>query len=133
MMKKLIVTAAVMVVAACSSAPAGEPVAVEITDGAFNLDATSVDPGLITFEIDNAGSQVHEFEVFAGASAGQVLPLVDGIADTTGLTVIDEVEDIVGGTSTELTLDLAPGTYLLICNLPAHYAAGNWSEFTVTG
>ncbi|WP_245455931.1 sulfocyanin-like copper-binding protein [Mesorhizobium sp. M7A.F.Ca.US.008.03.1.1] len=30
-----------------------------------------------------------------------------------------------------LTVDLKAGKYLLICNVPGHYGAGMWAEFTV--
>ena len=36
------------------------------------------------------------------------------------------------GATKALTLDLKPGTYLLVCNLPGHYAAGMWTVLTVT-
>ena len=31
-----------------------------------------------------------------------------------------------------LTLDLAPGHYAFVCNLPAHYGLGMHVDFTVT-
>jgi uncharacterized cupredoxin-like copper-binding protein len=31
-----------------------------------------------------------------------------------------------------VTITLAPGRYELICNLPGHYAAGDYTELTVT-
>lgn len=132
-MRLLISALLSVLIIGCSAESGGTPIAVDITDTSFDLDASSADAGPISFLIENTGGQVHEFEVFAGAEPGQVLPLQNGVADTTGLSVVDEVEDIVPGASTELNVDLEPGTYLLICNLPAHYAAGNWAEFTVTG
>lgn len=45
---------------------------------------------------------------------------------------LGEVADIEGGQSGEVTLDLAPGTYLLLCNLPVHFQAGMWTKLTVT-
>jgi uncharacterized cupredoxin-like copper-binding protein len=133
-MKRLhLILLLLVAVVACDSEPAGTLVGVQITDGAFELSTSSEVAGLITFAIDNTGSQVHEFEVFSGAEPGQVLPLASGVADTSGLTVLDEVEDLLPGSSSRLAVDLEPGTYLLICNLPAHYAAGNWAEFTITG
>ncbi|MGX7876784.1 sulfocyanin-like copper-binding protein [Mesorhizobium sp. ORM6] len=30
-----------------------------------------------------------------------------------------------------MTVDLKAGKYLLICNVPGHYGAGMWTEFTV--
>ena len=31
-----------------------------------------------------------------------------------------------------VTLNLPPGTYELLCNLPGHYAAGMYTELTIT-
>ena len=45
--------------------------------------------------------------------------------------VIDEVEDLAGGDTATLTVDLEPGDYALICNLPAHFQMGMYSNFTV--
>jgi uncharacterized cupredoxin-like copper-binding protein len=40
--------------------------------------------------------------------------------------------DIVAtGESTSLTVDLDPGAYVLICNVPEHYRAGMYIGFTV--
>ncbi len=132
-MRLLISAVLAVVIVGCSSESTGTPISVDITDTSFDLDVTSTAAGAVSFRIENTGGQVHEFEVIAGAEPGQVLPLQNGVADTTGLSVVDEVEDIVPGASTELNVELEPGTYLLICNLPAHYAAGNRAEFTVTG
>lgn len=43
-----------------------------------------------------------------------------------------EVSELEPGKSGSLTLNLDPGAYLLYCNVPGHYAAGMWVEFTVT-
>ena len=42
-----------------------------------------------------------------------------------------EVSELDPGKSDTLTVDLTPGKYLLICNVPGHYGAGMWTEFTV--
>ena len=43
-----------------------------------------------------------------------------------------EVSELDPGASGSLTVALQPGKYLLICNVPGHYASGMWTEFTVT-
>ena len=35
------------------------------------------------------------------------------------------------GQTRTLTLKLTPGHYVLLCNLPAHYKAGQHADFTV--
>jgi hypothetical protein len=46
--------------------------------------------------------------------------------------VVDEVEDVQPGSKRSLTVRLAPGRYVLICNLAGHYAAGMHAALRVT-
>ncbi len=39
--------------------------------------------------------------------------------------------DLPVGESKTLELDLEAGKYALVCNLPGHYAAGMFADFTV--
>ena len=41
-----------------------------------------------------------------------------------GVEHVDEVEDIAPNSDATLTVDLAAGSYVVICNLPAHYQQG---------
>ena len=65
------------------------------------------------------------------------LPLTDeGIVDEegAGITAIDEVEDVTPGTSKDLTVNLDPGNYVLLCNIDSdelHYQHGMHTPFTV--
>jgi uncharacterized cupredoxin-like copper-binding protein len=43
-----------------------------------------------------------------------------------------EVSELDPGKTGSLTISLKPAKYLLICNVPGHYAAGMWTEFEVT-
>ena len=45
--------------------------------------------------------------------------------------MVDEVENLVPDGRSTLTVDLSPGTYLVICNLPGHYARGMSAVLTV--
>jgi uncharacterized cupredoxin-like copper-binding protein len=44
---------------------------------------------------------------------------------------VGEVADLKAGKSAKLTLALKPGKYVLLCNLPGHYKAGQYVGFTV--
>jgi uncharacterized cupredoxin-like copper-binding protein len=44
------------------------------------------------------------------------------------LAYLPTLED---GATESLTVDLAPGGYLLICNATSHYARGMWAELSV--
>jgi uncharacterized cupredoxin-like copper-binding protein len=105
----------------------GTPVGAAEKDFSIELDTASTEAGSTTFDVDNAGPSTHEFVVFATDLDPASLPVGDdGNVDEEGegVTHIDEIEDIGSGCSASLTVDLAAGNYVLICNLPGHYAAG---------
>jgi uncharacterized cupredoxin-like copper-binding protein len=104
---------------------------VTLDDSTIDVARNIVATGRTALEIHNEGTTVHEVEVFSGAADGQILPVRSSVADTTGLTLIDEVENILAESNASLVIDLEPGTYLLICNLPEHYNNGMWSYVMV--
>lgn len=131
--KSIRLSAAVMgvalVAAACSSVAAAPPKSVTATQSEFKIDLGSAKAatGSVTFAIKNSGTIVHEFVVMKSDLAPDKLPTTaEGKVDeaSTELTHVDEVENIAAGAPAELTVDLAPGKYVLICNLPGHYAGG---------
>ena len=49
-----------------------------------------------------------------------------------GVELLSDGENIdPGGTQTR-TIDLAPGKYLFVCNIPGHFKQGMFTEVTVT-
>ena len=85
----------------------------------------------MTFAATNDGSVTHEIEVFSGDVDPATLPVEDNVASTEGLTLIDEIEDITPGSSADLTIDLEAGSYVVMCNLPGHFAEGMYSSLEV--
>lgn len=84
--------------------------------------------GRVTFSVDNAGTVPHEFVVIrTNKPAGALLK--GARADETGN--VGETGDLQPGEAKTIRLDLKPGHYALICNLPGHYAAGQHTDFTV--
>ncbi len=109
--------------------------AVRLAEWSIDLATPRVPAGEVLMAITNEGAVVHEVEVFTvpdGVDPGS-LPVTGGVADTAskGLTLVDEVEDIVPSTGARLTVSLPAGRYALICNLPAHYEAGMHTTLTV--
>ena len=130
----LVLASLCLLVGACAPAAAGDAtISVQLTNNTVELSQDTVASGRIVFDTTNTASDlVHEIEVFSGATAGAILPVANSVADTTGLTLIDEIEDIVPGARAELVVDLIPGTYLVVCNLPGHYQLGMWAHLEVT-
>ena len=122
------------VTAGCSSDDEGT-VAVTVADFSVTPDPDSAPAGEITFDITNDAEQTHEFVVFKTDLAPDQLPTdEDGDVDEAGEGVehIDEIEDIGAGSTQSLTVNLDAGSYVLICNLPGHYAQGMHAGFTVS-
>jgi len=102
-------------------------------DFSITLDNSQASTGAITFSIQNVGPSVHEFVVFQTDLAPDKLPVDSGAVDEegTGVTHVDEVEDIAVGATESLTLTLEAGNYVVICNIPGHYLAGMHAALTV--
>jgi uncharacterized cupredoxin-like copper-binding protein len=105
----------------------------ESEDFHMTLSAATANAGEVTFHVtNNATDMQHEFVIVQTDLAMDKLPLGDdGNVDEDKINHLDEVEDISPGESKDLKITLAPGHYVFMCNLPAHYTQGMRAEFTV--
>lgn len=106
------------------------------------VDRAQVPAGTVSLVVANTGTLVHELVVLplpAGQLVGQRLVGADNTVNESGS--LGEASRTCGagagdgidpGTVGWVTLHLAAGNYELICNLPGHYAAGMYTELTVT-
>ena len=87
---------------------------VDISETEFKIDPSDVTTkaGKVTFAIKNDGSVDHNLEVEGNG--------VEEVSDTIG-----------GGQSTELAVDLKPGTYEMYCAIDDHKGLGMEGEITV--
>ena len=118
----------------CSGSGSAEPtgdIAVTLKDFSVSADPATFAHGDITFGIHNDGPSVHEFVILRTDDAPDALPVENGVIPEDQIDMVDEAEDIAPGTDTTLDVSLEPGSYVLVCNLPAHYAAGMRAAFTV--
>lgn len=94
----------------------------------------TVKAGKITFKVKNSSKDtIHEMIVMYRADSTAPLPYVDAEnrVDEDKAGDKGEVSELDPGASGTLTVDLKPGKYVLICNVPGHFATGMWTEFTV--
>jgi len=110
----------------------------------LTVDNATVPAGTTTFVIDNVGSMHHEFAIYKTDLPADKLPLTDeGKVDEEKAGLLaeavytkplrgDEDHRIRDGRGVNFTIDLQPGTYVLLCNLKGHYQAGQFAAFTVT-
>lgn len=110
------------------SATAGS-VAVALSEFAMTPSVRAVSAGSVTFSVSNTGSVEHEFVILRTSAAADALPQKGAEASEAGL--VDEIEGIKSGEAGSLNVDLASGHYVVICNLPDHYAAGMYADLTV--
>ena len=90
--------------------------------------------GVVTFKVTNDSKDtVHEMIVMLLADPTKPLPYLDSEnrVDEDRAGDKGEVSELEPGASGSLTVNLKPGKYLLICNVPGHYEAGMWTTFTV--
>jgi iron uptake system component EfeO len=88
---------------------------VTATDSSCDLGAKSASAGAVTFKVTNKGSQVNELEILAP----------DG-------KIVTERENIGPGTGVEVTVQLAAGTYKVMCSA-GMTGKGPSQTLTVTG
>lgn len=98
--------------------------------------------GTVSFRVANTGSLVHELVVLplaSGHHVGDRTVAGDGRVAETGS--VGEASHTCGAGAGDginpgaigwVTLHLQPGNYELVCNLAGHYAAGMYTELTVT-
>ena len=97
----------------------------------MNVDSTTVPAGSVTFSVANEGVKKHEFVVLSTDVMAADLPLTGDEVVEDDYTVIDEIEELPGGETLTLTVDIQPGHYALICNLKGHVRMGMSSDITV--
>ncbi len=110
----------------------------EASDTAYVLtaDQTSVKAGDVTFKVTDQGKKDHETVLLKldGTTAYDKLP-IDGATNRVGEdTNVGETgdPDLTPGETRSFTVNLTPGTYVLVCNIEKHYGLGMRSLLTVT-
>jgi uncharacterized cupredoxin-like copper-binding protein len=91
--------------------------------------------GVVTFKVinDAKDTTLHEMIVMLLADPTNPLPYLDSEnrVDEDRAGDKGEVSELEQGAAGSLTVNLKPGKYLLICNVPGHFGAGMWTTFTV--
>jgi uncharacterized cupredoxin-like copper-binding protein len=115
--------------------PRGTPVNLLLEDFKVREDAAVVPAGTVSFRILNQGPTTHEVNVVRTDHDPDKLPLQrDGLTvneDASGMEFLDDAEGLDIDDRKTLVLDLAPGHYVLYCNLEGHYLGGMYAALTV--
>ena len=95
-----------------SASSGGETIDISETEFALDPSEASAAAGEVTFAITNDGEIPHNLEIEG-----------DGVEEVS--------ETIEGGASTDLTVELAAGTYEMYCNIGDHADQGMEGEVTI--
>jgi uncharacterized cupredoxin-like copper-binding protein len=101
----------------------------------IQADRDTVQAGPVNFDVTNwSQGMVHELVVVAVDTPAALLPYDYAQARVVEdqVRVLGETEELQPNGSGGLDLTLSPGTYLLICNIPGHYASGMAIPLSVT-
>jgi uncharacterized cupredoxin-like copper-binding protein len=107
--------------------------------------ASTAPAGDVTFNVKNLGTVDHELVVLKTNLPFDQIPIADSgdppAAVTSGADKVDEANNIgetgdpnlkPGEARTFTIKGLAPGNYVLVCNIAKHYGLGMRAKFTVT-
>ncbi|TMF54083.1 MAG: hypothetical protein E6I22_09650 [Chloroflexi bacterium] len=121
--------------AACANsaaeAPTGSQVVAELADYKITVNVPSVKAGAIKIGVRNLGAMEHSFQVLKTDLPPDKLPVDGASAKAKEDGKVGEIASIPAGKSSAVTLDLAPGKYVFICNIASHYQLGMHAGFTV--
>jgi uncharacterized cupredoxin-like copper-binding protein len=110
-------------------APLGHAVKARLTEMKITDSVAKVAAGKVTFTVTNEGSVAHEYVVLKTSRLAAKLAVSGDRASEAGH--VGEIGDLKVGQTKTLTLDLKPGHYSIICNLPGHYLGGMHTDLTV--
>jgi uncharacterized cupredoxin-like copper-binding protein len=131
-----ILIAVIVIAALCAgaiSALAAQGTRVNVTLREFKVlpSKASAKAGRITFVATNRGTVAHELELVRWARSPRAVPVRNNRASFDERREVGEVEDIRPGRTKRFTVRARAGKYLLLCNVPGHFQAGQRTRFTV--
>jgi uncharacterized cupredoxin-like copper-binding protein len=113
-----------------ATAAANGRVTVTTTEFAFAPTAITAKAGKLKITLDNKGKIQHELVVLkSGADPASLKVGASGRVSESAS--VGEVSETDAATTKSATLDLKPGTYVYVCNIPGHYADGMYGSLTV--
>jgi uncharacterized cupredoxin-like copper-binding protein len=137
--KIALVLMSVVAVSAQAAITDGQVVKVKLWDQGSSMgistDSPTAKAGKVTFDVENdSKSLVHEMLVVKVAGYNDSLPYDEKSARIFEDRVADygEVSELEPHQSGTLAVNLKPGKYMLICNMPGHYKSKMYTNLLVT-
>ena len=125
----MLVMLVIVVSSACAAAGPADTsevpsIYVDISDYKIVTDHPTIAGGHVVVGIRNHAAMAHELKVIKTDLAPDQLPVDAATAKAKEDGKVGELLNIAAGASRKLVLELTPGKYVLICNVPGHYQLG---------
>jgi uncharacterized cupredoxin-like copper-binding protein len=114
-----------------------ETVVMSDADGAMKMAADKADlkAGMVTFNVSNRADSASQHEMIVVKLTPEEIANPDSLPYDDKSATFDEeqvndrgeVSELDPGKSGSLSVELTPGTYMLVCNVPGHYKAGMYT------
>jgi|SRR3954454_14351049 uncharacterized cupredoxin-like copper-binding protein len=114
--------------AAATRSAAKGPIDVKLDEWQVAPSAGTVAAGKVRITAANDGKTTHEMVVLRTDKPAARLGQGKRVSEAGS---VGEIGDLKAGKTASKTFDLSPGHYVVICNLPGHYAAGMHTDLTV--
>ena len=115
--------------APAAQAPAGNTVKGTVDEFSVSVSPAKVPAGKVTFTVTNTGKLPHEFVILKTGKPAAKLGKSTRIPETGH---VGETGDLAPGATKSVTVNLKPGHYSVVCNLPSHYKMGMHADLTVS-
>ena len=119
--------------------PVGNPVTYDLANFTISLTGGQIRPGVNTVTATNVGTAPHEVNFVRAVDAASLPTTPTGGVDFTRIPSADQlgVLRVAAGTTRSGMFNFTPGSYIVLCNVGAgganaHFARGNFLQFTVT-
>ena len=126
----VVVVSAVALAASAGSAGLAATVKVSLVEFKVLPSPAKATHGAVRFVATNKGGLDHQFVVLKTNLPPAKLPVKSSKAVEVGK--VASIRVVKPGKSVTLTLTLKAGKYVLLCNVPGHYQAGQRAAFTVS-
>ncbi len=127
---------AALVASSCASVPETLPPDVQVTvdmkEYTITLTPATVKAGVVKIGIRNLGTMVHDFDLYKTDLPFDKLPVDGGSAMVKIDGLEKQMRNISPNRVTTIDAQLAPGSYVIICNVAGHYQLGMRAALTVT-
>jgi uncharacterized cupredoxin-like copper-binding protein len=100
----------------------------------ITVDSNNIKAGEVTFvAVNDSKDFVHEMLIIPVRSVYSPLPYIasENRVDEDAAGSLGEVSELDPGATGALRITVKPGTYILLCNVPGHYAMGMWTTIVV--